>query len=197
MLKGMRVAMLVTEGFEQSELVEPKRALEEARAQALIVSPQTGEVQGWNHYDKADRFTVDVALNEARPEDFDALVLPGGVANPDQLRMQPRAVQFVQEFVESGKPVGVICHGAWTLVEAGVVKGRTLTSWPSIKTDLLNAGAQWVDEEVVVDGNLISSRKPQDLPAFNRTLIEQFSAAREGSQRQPRSTGPIADAPTG
>jgi protease I len=138
-----------------------------------------------------------VALEEARPEDFDALVLPGGVANPDQLRMQPRAVQFVKEFVESGKPVGVICHGAWTLIEAGVVKGRTLTSWPSIKTDLRNAGAQWVDEEVVVDGNLISSRKPQDLPAFNQALVERFGATADTAQRQARPTGPIADAPTG
>jgi protease I len=141
-------------------------------------------VQGWNHFDKGDRFNVDVALEEANADDFDALLLPGGVANPDQLRTQPQAVQFVKRFVEAGKPVGVIRHGPWMLIEAGAVKGRTLTSWPSLKTDLTNAGAKWVDQEVVVDRGLVSSRKPADLPAFSRKLIEEIG---EGSH--PPGTG--------
>ncbi|HEY9380728.1 MAG TPA: type 1 glutamine amidotransferase domain-containing protein [Burkholderiales bacterium] len=174
MLEGIRIALLVAEGFEQSEMVEPRRALHEAGAQTFIVSPSEDEVQGWKHFDKADRFAVDVPLSEAKADEFDALVLPGGVANPDQLRMQPRAVQFVKDFVDSGKPVGVICHGPWTLIEANVLQGRTITSWPSLKTDLVNAGAKWVDQEVVVDNGLVSSRKPADLPAFNNKLIEEI-----------------------
>lgn len=174
MLNGKRVAILVAEGFEQSEMVEPRKALEQAGAETLIVSPAQDEVQGWNHFDKADRFHVDLPLDEAKAEDFDALLLPGGVANPDQLRTNPYAVQFAKTFVESGKPVGVICHGPWTLIEAGVVKGRTLTSWPSLKTDLLNAGAKWVDREVAADRGLVSSRKPGDLPAFCRKLVEEI-----------------------
>lgn len=197
MLEGIRVAILVAEGFEQSEMVEPRRALHEAGAQTSIVSPSEDEVQGWKHFDKADRFAVDVALNDARAEEFDALVLPGGVANPDQLRMQPAAVQFVKNFVESGKPVGVICHGAWTLIEADVLKGRTITSWPSLKTDLINAGAEWVDREVVVDNGLVSSRKPADLPAFNGKLIEEIGRGLGTARRVARPTGGIVDAPTG
>lgn len=173
-LNGKRVAILVAEGFEQSEMVGPRTALEKAGAETDIVSPAKGEVQGWNHFDKGDRFNVDVQIDEANAEDYDALLLPGGVVNPDQLRINPRAVQFVKRFVESSKPVGVICHGSWTLIEAGVVKGRTLTSWPSLKTDLMNAGAKWVDQEVATDKGLVSSRKPGDIPAFSRKLIEEI-----------------------
>ena len=174
MIDGKRVAILVAEGFEQSEMVKPRQALEQAGASTAIVSPAKGEVQGWNHFDKGDRFKVDVPLEQAKAEDFDALLLPGGVANPDQLRAQPKAVQFVKRFVEAGKPIGVICHGPWTLVEAGAVKGRTMTSWPSLKTDLTNAGAKWVDQEVVVDRGIVSSRRPDDIPAFSRKLIEEI-----------------------
>lgn len=187
MIHGRRIAILVAEGFEQSEMTEPRRALEQAGAETELVSPAQGEVQGWNHFDKADRFHVDVPLEQANAEDYDALLLPGGVANPDQLRTQPKAVQFVKQFVESGKPVGVICHGPWTLIEAGVVKGRTLTSWPSLKTDLVNAGAKWVDQEVVTDRGLVSSRKPADLPAFSRKLIEEVA---EGAHRAGRAARP-------
>ena len=174
-LEGMKVAVLVTDGFEQSELVEPRRALREAGARSMIVSPRKGEVQGWIHFDKGDRFKVDVSLDVADSKDFDALVLPGGVANPDQLRMQPKAIEFVKGFVEAGKPVAAICHGPWTLIDADAVRGRTMTSWPSLKKDLLNAGAKWVDREVVVDNGLVTSRKPDDLPAFTRKMIEEFA----------------------
>jgi protease I len=186
MLNGKKVALLVAEGFEQSEMTEPRKALDEAGAKTLIVSPAQGEVQGWKHFEKADKFPVDVALDAADADDYDALVLPGGVANPDQLRTLPKAVQFVRRFVESGKPVGVICHGPWTLIEAGVVKGRKLTSWPSLKTDLVNAGAFWVDQEVVADQGLVSSRKPADLPAFCRKLVEEIG---EGAHKR-RSAQP-------
>jgi protease I len=178
-LNSLKVAILVAEGFEQAELVEPKKALEEAGATTRIVSPAKGRVQAWKHFDKGDLFDVDVALEQADPNQFDALMLPGGVANPDQLRMQPKAVNFVRHFLERGKPVAVICHGPWTLVEADAVRGRTITSWPSLKTDLINAGANWVDQEVVADGNLVSSRKPADLAAFNRKMIEVFAGARQ------------------
>jgi protease I len=184
MLNGRKIAILVAEGFEQVEMTEPRKALEQAGAETEIVSPAQGEVQGWNHFDKADRFHVDVPLDEARADDYDALLLPGGVANPDQLRAQPKAVQFVKQFVESGKPVGVICHGPWTLIEAGVVKGRTLTSWPSLKTDLVNAGAKWVDQEVVTDRGLVSSRKPADIPAFTRKLIEEIEEGSHAGRAQ-------------
>ena len=173
-LDGKRVAILVAEGFEQVEMTAPRQALEEAGARTQIVSPAKGEVQGWKHFDKADRFNVDVPLDAANADEFDALLLPGGVANPDQLRMNPKAVQFVKRFFDAGKPVGVICHGPWTLIEAGVVKGCTMTSWPSLKTDLQNAGAKWVDQEVVVDNGLVSSRNPKDIPAFNRKIVEAF-----------------------
>jgi protease I len=175
MLNGMKVAILVADGFELPELVEPRKALDEAGAETLIVSPMKGQVQGWKHFDKADKFAVDIPLEKADAEFFDALLLPGGVANPDQLRVLPKAVAFVRAFFDAGKPVAAICHGPWTLVEADVLSGRTITSWPSIKTDLKNAGARWVDREVVVDDGLVSSRKPDDIPAFNRKMIEEFS----------------------
>ncbi|HXS28242.1 MAG TPA: type 1 glutamine amidotransferase domain-containing protein [Steroidobacteraceae bacterium] len=178
-LDGMKIAILAAEGFEQAELLEPKKALEESGAETLVVSPAKGEVQGWKHFDKGAKVKVDVSLDQADASEFDALLLPGGVANPDQLRTQPRAVQFVRDFFEAGKPVAVICHGPWTLIEADVVRDRTITSWPSLKTDLRNAGATWVDQEVVVDAGLVSSRKPQDIPAFNRTMIETFAGARQ------------------
>ena len=185
-LDGKRVAILVAEGFEQVEMTGPREALEAAGAQTRIVSPAQGEVQGWNHFTHAERFKVDVPLEQANAADFDALMLPGGVANPDQLRMNPKAVQFVRSFFDEGKPIGVICHGPWTLVEAGAVEGRTITSWPSLRTDLENAGAKWVDQEVVVDRGLVSSRNPKDIPAFNRKIVEEFA---EGSHGRGLSRG--------
>ena len=182
-LKNLNVAILVAEGFEQRELIEPRQALDEAGATTKIVSPEESEVWGWNHYDKGELFKVDVPLAKAKADDFDALLLPGGVANPDQLRMKPEAVQFIRDFFSAGKPVAVICHGPWTLIEADVVKGRKITSWPSLKTDLINAGAEWVDEEVVVDNGLVSSRKPDDLPAFNDKMLEEFAEGRHQGQR--------------
>jgi protease I len=176
-LTGMKVAILAADGFEQVELTEPKKALEEAGAQTRIVSPAKGQVQGWNHLEKGDKFKVDVALEQAKAGDFDALLLPGGVVNPDQLRILPKAVQFVRDFAATGKPIAAICHGPWTLIDAGVVKGRRVTSWPSLKTDLDNAGATWVDEAVVADEGLVSSRRPADIPAFNRKMIEEFAHA--------------------
>ena len=174
-LKDLKVAILVADGFEQQEMTEPRKALDDAGADTVIVSPNQGEVQGWNRYDHADKFPVDLPLERANARDFDALLLPGGVANPDQLRMKPEAVQFVKDFFTTGKPVAVICHGPWTLIEADVVRGRKITSWPSVKTDLINAGAEWVDEEVVTDNGLVSSRKPADIPAFNRKMLEEFT----------------------
>jgi protease I len=187
MITGKKVAILVAEGFEQVEMTGPRKALEEAGAETAIVSPAKDEVQGWNHFDKGDRFNVDVELDEAKADEFDALLLPGGVANPDQLRGMPKAVQFVKGFVDSGKPIGVICHGPWTLIEAGAAKGRTMTSWPTLKTDLTNAGAKWVDQEVVVDRGIVSSRKPDDIRAFSRKLIEEIGEGphtRAGTQPQ-------------
>src|ERR1043165_2961942 len=177
-LEGKRVAILVADGFEQVELVEPKKVLEEAGATTQIVSPADGEVQGWNHDEKADLFPVDMPLNRARSDDYDALLLPGGVRNPDQLRQLTRALEFVDGFFATGKPVAAICHAPWTLIDAGVVDGRKMTSWPSLKTDLRNAGADWVDKEVVVDKGLVSSRKPADIPAFNKKMIEIFAEGR-------------------
>src|SRR3954471_7127255 len=177
-LSGKTIAMLVTDGFEQSELAEPKKALEQAGAQAQIVSPAKDEVKGWKDKEWGDKFPVDVPLDTADVNSFDALVLPGGVMNPDQLRMNRKAVEFVKSFFENGKPVAAICHGPWTLVEAGVLRGRTVTSWPSLQTDIRNAGGNWVDQEVVTDNGLVTSRKPADLPAFNRKMIEEFSEGR-------------------
>ena len=182
-LKGKKVAILVADGFEQVELTGPQQALEEAGAETLIVSPNEESVAGWHHYDAGDLFDVDVPLAEADAGDFDALLLPGGVANPDQLRMKPEAVRFVKAFFDAGKPVAAICHGPWTLIEAGAVKGRTMTSWPSIKTDLINAGAKWVDEPVVTDNGLVTSRKPDDIPAFNEKMIEEFAEGEHRAQK--------------
>jgi protease I len=180
-LHGKRIAFLATDMVEQVELTEPWKAVEDAGGTPELVSLKPGEIQGFNHYDKADKFSVDKTVDEASADDYDALVLPGGVGNPDTLRMHDSAVQFVHSFVDEGKPVAVICHGPWTLVEADVVRGRTLTSWPSVKTDIRNAGGNWVDKEVVVDDNLTSSRKPDDLPAFCRTFVEEFAKAPVGA----------------
>src|SRR4051795_11047865 len=174
-LQGKRIAFLAAEGVEQVELTEPWKAVEQAGGTPELVSVEDGEVQAFNHLDKADTFTVDKTAKEASASDYDGLVLPGGVANPDFLRTDEDAVGFVRAFFEQAKPVGVICHGPWTLVEADVVKGRTLTSWPSLQTDLRNAGAKWVDEEVVVDDGLVSSRNPDDLPAFCAKLVEELA----------------------
>src|SRR6185295_12061640 len=182
-LEGKKVAILVADGFEQVELTEPRKALEAAGAKTEIVSPADGEVQGWNHDEKADSFNVDMPLKRARSDDYDALLLPGGVRNPDQLRMMTRAVEFVDGFFAARKPVAAICHAPWTLIEADVVKGRRLTSWPALKTDLMNAGAEWVDREVVVDNGLVTSRKPADIPAFNQKMIDEFAKARYSRQR--------------
>jgi protease I len=175
-LTGKTIAFAVAnEGIEQVELTEPWKAVEAAGGTPRLISLESGKVQAFNHLDKADTFEVDATFADSSPEEYDGLVLPGGVANPDALRMDDNAVSFIGSFVTSDKPVAVICHGPWTLVEADVVRGRTLTSWPSLETDLTNAGANWVDEEVVVDGNLVSSRKPDDLPAFCRRLVEVFA----------------------
>ncbi|HEY0351989.1 MAG TPA: type 1 glutamine amidotransferase domain-containing protein [Gemmatimonadales bacterium] len=176
-LNGLRVAILVTDGFEQVELLEPRQALDEAGADTQVVSPKENLVRGWNFTDWGDEIPVDVTLERARSEDFDALLLPGGVMNPDTLRMQPPAVEFVRAFFDSGKPVAVICHGPWTVIEAGAARGRRIASWPSLRTDLRNAGAEWVDQAVVLDRNLVSSRRPDDIPEFNRGMIDLFSQA--------------------
>lgn len=173
-LDGKKVAILVADGFEEEELTSPKEALEEAGAETSIVSPAEKKVRAWAEKDWGGKYKVDVALNEANAEDYDALLLPGGVMNPDHLRLQPKAIQFIREFFDAGKPVAAICHGPWTLIDAGVAKGRRMTSYPSIKTDLKNAGVDWVDEEVVIDKGLVTSRKPADLPAFNKKIIEEF-----------------------
>jgi protease I len=172
----MKVAFLATDMVEQVELTEPWKTVEEQGWQPELVSLEPGEIQGFNHYDKADRFPVDATVKEASAEDYDALVLPGGVGNPDTLRTDEDAVAFVRSFFEQGKPVAAICHAPWTLIEADVVRGKTMTSWPSLQTDLRNAGATWVDEEVRRDGSLVTSRKPDDLPAFNRELVALFSS---------------------
>jgi protease I len=182
-LKGVKVAILVTDGFEQVELTDPRKALDDAGADTSIISPKRDVVRGWNFTDWGDNFAVDVALDKARPEDFDALLLPGGVTNPDRLRIEPKAVEFVKSFFSADKPVAAICHGPWTVIEAQVARGKRIAAWPSLKTDLRNAGAQWVDEEVVVDGKLVSSRKPDDIPAFNREMINVFSRARSEAPR--------------
>ncbi len=180
-LNGKRVAIVVANGFEQVEMTDPRKALDQAGAQTDLVSPEEGKVKGWQHTRWGDEFDVDVSLDDADPSDYDALLLPGGVMNPDKLRMNEKAVRFVKSFFDSRKPVAAICHGPWTLIEAGVVKGRKVTSWPSIRTDLKNAGANWVDRDVVVDSGLVTSRKPDDIPAFNEKMIEEFQ---EGRHRQ-------------
>lgn len=183
-LNNLKVAILATDGFEQSELFEPKKALEQAGAEVSIISLESGEIKGWNEKNWGDSVAVDLIVKDAKAEDFDALQLPGGVMNPDKLRMDKDAVQFIKSFFEAGKPVAAICHAPWTLIEADVVKGRTVTSWSSLRTDLENAGAKWVDQEVVVDNGLVTSRNPQDLPAFNKKMIEEFA---EGIHRKQKS----------
>jgi protease I len=177
-INGLRVAMLVTDGFEQVELTEPCDALDKAGAETRIVSPKEGQVRGWNFTEWGRTLPVEVKLAEARPQDFDALLLPGGVTSPDKLRIAPKAIAFVKAFFETGKPVAVICHGPWTALEAGCARGRRMTSWPSVSTDLKNAGADWVDQEAERDGNMVSSRKPDDIPAFNREMLKLFAEAK-------------------
>ena len=183
-LNGKKVAILVENGFEEEELTQPREALDEAGAETKIISPAGREVKGWRHTEWGETFSVDISLDRANPDDFDALLLPGGVMNPDKLRINPKAVEFVKHFIDSGKPVAAICHGPWTLIEAGGVKGRTLTSWPSLQTDIRNAGGNWVDEEVVVDNGLVTSRKPDDIPAFNRKMIEEIAEGRHAQRRE-------------
>ncbi len=178
-LEGKTIAFLTAqEGVEEVELTEPWKAVQEAGATPKLIAPESGEVQAFNHLDKSSTYRVDETLEDADPQRYDALVLPGGVANPDQLRTDERAIRFVQEIFSAGKPVGVICHGPWTLVEADLVRDRKLTSWPSLQTDIRNAGGKWVDEEVVVDEGLVSSRKPDDLPAFCAKIVEEFAEGR-------------------
>jgi protease I len=186
-LQGKRVAALATNGFEQSELVEPKRALEEAGARVDVIAPEPGTIRGWKHKQWGDEITVDRTLAEARPDEYDGVLLPGGVMNPDVLRTKPDAVSFVRNAFQAGTPIAAICHGPWTLVEAGVVNGLRMTSWPSLKTDLTNAGAEWVDQDVVTDRGVVSSRKPDDIPAFNRKMIEEFAEGRHADARQRRT----------
>jgi len=174
-LKGLKIAILVDEGFEMVELTEPRKSLDAAGATTHVISPQAEKVRGWKSTEWGDWIPVDAPLDDAQPQAYDALLLPGGVMNPDKLRMQPKAVAFVRAFFDAGKPVAAICHGPWSIIEAGAARGRKITSWPSLKTDLRNAGAEWIDREVVVDGNLISSRKPGDIPAFNGAIIEVLS----------------------
>lgn len=181
-LSGKTVAILIADGFEQIEMTSPRDALKAAGAATMIVSIKPDPVWGWNHFEKADRFPVAMTADRASAEDFDALLLPGGVANPDQLRANPDAVAFVRAFFEQHKPVAAICHGPWTLIDAGVVRGRRMTSYHSIKTDLINAGADWVDEEVVVDNGLVTSRKPDDLPAFNAKFVEEVAEGVHANQ---------------
>ena len=182
LLNGKKIAILVADGFEQVEMTEPRKALQEAGAQTVLISPAQGQVKAFQHDEPGDSFPVDLPLEQANPADYDALLLPGGVANPDKLRVIPKAVQFTQAFFEVGKPVAAICHGPWTLIEAGVVQGRTLTSWPSLQTDIRNAGGTWVDEQVVTHNGLTTSRKPDDIPAFNAKMIEEFA---EGKHAAP------------
>src|SRR5579864_4676737 len=181
-LHGKKIAILATDGFEQAELLEPRKALDQAGAKTQVVSPKEGKIRGWNHKDWGQEVSVDVPLKSAKAEDYDALLLPGGVMNPDQLRMIPEVVAFVKHFTDAGKPVAAICHGPWTLIEAGAVRGKTITSWPSLKTDLKNAGATWQDKEVIRDGNLVTSRKPDDIPAFNKEMIRLIE---EGAKQAP------------
>ena len=183
-LKGKRIAFLAADGVEQIELTEPWTAVEGAGGEPELVSLEPGEIQGFDHHDKGETFRVDRTVADADPDDYDGLVLPGGVINPDVLRADERAVGFVREFFTQGKPVGAICHGPWTLVEAGVVEGRTVTSWPSLKTDIENAGGTWVDQELVIDRGLFTSRKPDDLPAFSKKLVEEFGEGVHEEQKQ-------------
>lgn len=177
-LRGCKVAILATDGVEQIELTKPVEELRRAGAEPHVIAPKPGDIQGFNHHDKGGRIHVDRALGEVKPDEYDALVLPGGVINPDLLRLSPQAIGFIRHFVDAEKPIAAICHGPWTLIDADAVEGKRVTSWPSLKTDLANAGAQWVDREVVTDGHLVTSRKPDDLPAFCREMVEMFAEAR-------------------
>ncbi len=198
-ISGKKIAILATDGVEESELVEPRKALDAAGATTVLVSPKSGEIQAVRHHDKGDTFTVDRALGDAHASEFAALVLPGGVANPDALRTDERAVQFVREFMVSDKPVAAICHGPWMLVEADAVRGRTLTSWPSLHTDIQNAGGDWVDRPVVVDERLVTSRKPDDIPQFNEAMIRTFASAGDQGKvdMYEEQSFPASDAPPG
>jgi protease I len=182
-LNGRKVAILAADFFEQVELTKPRKALEDAGAEVKIVSVKSGQIQGMNHADKGDKVEVDLTLDEADAEDFDALMIPGGAMNPDTLRSTPAALEFTRHFFQAGKPAAVICHGPWVLADAGVARGRKLTSWPAIQMDLKNAGATWVDQEVVVDNGLVTSRKPDDIPAFNRKMIEEFGEGKHSGQK--------------
>jgi protease I len=182
-LPGKRVAILATDGVEQVELTEPRKALDAAGANTKVVSPKSGSIKGWNHTDWGEPIKVDVTLQSTSPDDYDALLLPGGVMNPDHLRTNENAVNFVRAFFEAGKPVAAICHGPWMLVEADVIRGRNVTSWPSLQTDLRNAGARWTDSQVVTDHGLVTSRKPDDIPAFNKKMIEEFAEGVHEEQR--------------
>ncbi|HEX3807961.1 MAG TPA: type 1 glutamine amidotransferase domain-containing protein [Gaiellaceae bacterium] len=183
-LKGKRVAIIAADMVEQVELIEPRKALEEAGAKTELISLKPGEIQGFNHFDPGDKIKVDKAIEEVQEADYDALMIPGGVGNPDQLRGDENVVAFVRDFFEAGKPVAAICHGPWVLVEAGVVRDRTVTSWPTLQTDIRNAGGNWVDKEVVVDQGLVTSRKPDDIPAFNKKMIEEFAEGTHAGQRE-------------
>jgi len=184
-LDGKKVAILVADGFEQVEMTKPREALDEAGAETKVVSLKSGKIQGMHHADKGDRFDVDLAVDQARPEEFDALIIPGGLLNPDALRSNENALEFTRHFFREGKPVATICHGPQVLISAGLVRGRTMTSWAAIKADMRNAGANWVNEEVVVDNGLVTSRKPDDIPAFNKKMLEEFAEGRH--QRQTRT----------
>lgn len=194
-LNGKRVAILATDGVEEVELTEPRKALDDAGARTQLVSPKPDKIRAWQSGQWGDELEVDLPLAQARADDFDALLLPGGVMNPDRLRQDATAVQFVKSFFERGKPVAAICHGPWMLVEANVVRGRTVTSWPSLRTDLRNAGADWVDREVVTDEGLVTSRKPDDIPAFNRKMIEEFAEGVHDGQRQAARVSSQQEAP--
>lgn len=197
-MRNLTIAILATDGFEQSELLVPKEALEKTGAEVKIVSIHDGKIKGWNHKDWGQEISVDLQVGEASVDQFDGLVLPGGVINPDQLRIHDGAIQFIRDFAQAGKPIAAICHGPWTLIEAGIVHGKKMTSWPSLKTDLINAGAEWVDQEVVTDHGLVTSRKPNDLPAFCRKMIEEFQEGQHASMtdstqmRGVREEGPRA-----
>ena len=183
-LNEMRIAVLVTDGFEQVEMTEPRKALQEAGAKVDLIAPKKDQVQGMNHDEKGEKFRVDRNLEGVSADEYDALVLPGGVANPDKLRIMPEAVQFAQDFARAGKPIAAICHGPWLLVEAGLVRGKKLTSWPSLKTDIRNAGGNWEDSQVVEDQGLVTSRKPDDIPAFNERVIELFLQAKRRTEKR-------------
>ena len=189
-LDGKRVAILAADMFERVELIEPRKALEEAGAETELISIHDGEIQGFDHFDPSKKLPVDKTVEEASADDYDALLVPGGVGNPDQLRADENAVNFVRDFAEQGKPMAVICHGPWVLVEAGLARGRTLTSWPSLRTDIVNAGGSWVDEEVVVDEGIVTSRKPDDIPAFNAKMIEEFAEGKHARSKLGSKAAP-------